>query len=129
MIKNENELNYYTSRNKVYIPTLYNNSDFTYRISNDVISIITNQNCYDQYNSRYCDCYSYYYDLDLITDKYSCNINSNSSNLINYNSITSDINFSQKVQSEYTYDKIIMFGIIIIAFLFFISLKKGYRYL
>lgn len=128
MITNESELESYSLRDKIYIPSQYNNSSYRYRLNDEYVSIMTNNNCYTQYSTTYCDCYNYYYKLNVVTESYQCSLNT-STNLLNYSSITSDINYSESIQNDYMHDKFILFGIIIIALLFFISLKKGYRYI
>ena len=128
MLKNQNEITTYTNNNKVYIPSTFKNSNYKYRLYSDYITIITNNNCYQNYNSTYCTCYNYYYDINIVTDSFECSYSTNTTNFINYNSLSSDVNDSPRVQRDYFNDKFLMFGIIIIALLFFISLRKGYRY-
>ena len=45
--------------NKIYIPDSYINNNWNYTYSGNDIVIITNQNCYQNYNTTYCDCYTY----------------------------------------------------------------------
>lgn len=74
---------------KTYLPGEFINSNYKYNINEDYIIVKTNNNCYTNYNTSYCDCYYVYPHLDyLSTEAYSCNY-SNSGN-ISYHSFTSD---------------------------------------
>ena len=63
---------------KLYLPTEYINNNFTYYISNEyTISVRTNQNCYTQYSTTYCDCFDIFTNLDYIkSNTYSCSVSS-----------------------------------------------------
>ena len=68
-----------------YLPSDSINSNYRYSINNDYYLIRTNNNCYTQYSSTYCDCYYIYPKNDYIKSEVSsCNYNSgtwvNSSN-------------------------------------------------
>lgn len=70
-----------------YLPYDYINSNYKYQLNNDYFRVITNENCYTQYNSTYCDCFNVYPRLDyLASEKTSCNINV--SNYVNSSSFT-----------------------------------------
>lgn len=59
-----------------YLPNNLINSNYKYTISNGVIRVITNNNCYQNYNSTYCDCYDVYLNNDyLVSNSVSCNFN------------------------------------------------------
>lgn len=118
MIKNHNDLTNYSNYNKIYIPSDYINSNYQYRISNDYILIVTNNNCYSQYSSTYCDCYYYDKDNNLISNSYTCNQNSSSSILIPFNSITNDINYSNYLTNRFYLDKSLVIIMFILAFVF-----------
>ena len=110
--------------NKIYIPTTYNNQNYKYTISGDEITIITNNNCYQNYNTTYCDCYRYNERYNIITESYSCN--SNQSNyIIDNNYISSDINDSYRITKDYTNYYIVMIGIIIIILLFSNTMRRN----
>lgn len=65
---------------KTYLPTEDINSNWKYRINDDYYLIITNQNCYTQYNTTYCDCYYRYPKNDYIrSETQSCNWSSTNS--------------------------------------------------
>lgn len=56
-----------------YIPDIYLNSNYTYYLNNHIITIRTNNNCWYQYQTQYCDCYDTDPTLNYITtNAYSC---------------------------------------------------------
>lgn len=126
MITEQDSINRYINENKIYIPSDYKNSNYKYTLDNDTITIITNNNCRTQYNNQYCDCRKYNVKYNIIGEVYECNSNV-TSNLINYNYITDDLNYSSHITNEYTKDYIIYFGIIIVAILLLSTLKKNSR--
>lgn len=120
IIKNQEEKQDYKNIDKLYIPQEYNNSNYKYRMNGDYITIITNQNCYTNYNTIYCDCYTYNYKLNVMGGYSNCN--SASSTLdINYSKITSDINYSERITSYYKIMKSIDLSIILIIILIIIG--------
>lgn len=123
MITNSNEISKYEEMNKIYIPSNKVNSNYIYRFNGNFIDIITNENCYNQYNTTYCDCYRYEYKNNVMSSVFTCSTNS-SNPVIAYTYITSDINYSQAIREKYIQDKIIYFGIFIIAIIFAIFLTK-----
>lgn len=61
-----------------YLPSEYINNSYRYVPSDDHIRIITNENCYTQYSSTYCNCFDIFPKYDYITSAISnCNINVN----------------------------------------------------
>ena len=59
-----------------YLPSQYINQNYKYTLSNDIITVRTNNNCFQQYNTTYCDCYDIFPHLDYSsTLAYSCNYN------------------------------------------------------
>lgn len=65
-----------------YLPSQFINNNYLYNINNDYIIIRTNNNCYQQYNTTYCDCYNVYPNLDyMYTTAYSCNYNQSNANI------------------------------------------------
>ena len=73
---------------KTFLPTEYINSNYKYTSNGDYIRIYTNNNCYNQYTSTYCDCLYIYPKLDYMTSEVSsCNV-SNISNTISYQNFT-----------------------------------------
>jgi hypothetical protein len=123
MIKNSTDISNYSNYNKIYIPSELNNSNYQYKISDDHIIVITNRNCYTQYNSTYCDCYYYNYKNNLTSSTYTCNTN-NSSTSLNYSSISSDINDSVYLSNRFYQDKSILLFVIILALIFARFLTK-----
>lgn len=100
-----------------YLPSNLINSNYYYNVSNDYIVIRTNNNCYQSYNTIYCDCYNVYPNLDyMTTTAYSCNYNQTNAN-IPYSNFTD--NHWYRVD---TYKSLIMFFII-----FLFSFYLGYK--
>ena len=126
MINNENQKIEYSKYNKIYLPTEYINEQYKYTISGDEVTIITNENCYTNYNNQYCDCKKYNEKYNIITETYQCNRNP-SNYILNSNQITSDINYSTRITNEYKNNYIILYGIVIIALLFIIMTRKNSR--
>ena len=110
--------------NKIYVPTTYNNQNYKYTISGDEITIITNNNCYTNYNTTYCDCYRYNERYNILTESYSCNSNPNNYIIDNYY-ISSDINDSYRITRDYSNYYVIMIGIIVIVLLFSNIMKRN----
>lgn len=124
MINNEEQIIKYKEYNKIYIPTEYINENYKYTISGDEITIITNENCEMNYNSQYCDCIRYNEKYNIITNRYQCNRNP-SNYILNSNQITDNINYSTRITNEYKNNYIILYGIVIIALIFIIMIKKS----
>lgn len=128
MIENTNDINKYTQMDKIYIPSNYINSNYSYRFNNNFIDIITNNNCYTNYNTTYCDCYRYEYKNNVISNVYTCSTN-NSNASIDFTYITSDINYSSAIREKFIQDKLILIGIFIIGIIFAILLTKERKYI
>lgn len=126
MIKNEEQKVEYSKFNKIYIPNEYIKEGYKYTISGDEVTIITNENCYTNYNNQYCDCKKYNEKYNIITETYQCNRNP-SNYILNSNQLTSDINYSERITNKYKNEYIILYGIVIIALLFIITIKKNSR--
>lgn len=126
MIKNEEQKIEYGKYNKIYIPTEYINENYKYTISGDEITIITNENCEINYNSQYCDCMRYNERYNIVTERYQCNRNP-SNYILNNKQFTNDINYSERITNKYKNDYIILYGIVIIALLFIITVRKNSR--
>lgn len=125
MINNESQTSY-TEYKKIYIPEEYNSENYKYTLSGDEITIITNQNCYTNYNSTYCDCYRYNEKYNIITESYSCN-NNPSNYIINYDNISSNVNDSYRITRDYVNEYTILFGTMIIAILITTLFKRNSR--
>lgn len=123
MIQNQNDITTYTNKDKIYIPTNYKNQNYTYKINGDYITIITNNNCYQNYNTTYCDTYYYNYKLNLISQVYSSSTNNNNPT-ISYEKITDDINYSDHIRNIFIQDKGIVLLMLIIGIIFAIFLTK-----
>lgn len=99
-----------------YLPTEYINSNYKYTISNGVIRVITNNNCYQNYNSTYCDCYDVYINNDyLVSNSTSCN--NTPATYVSSNTFTDD--FYYRVD----FDKILIIFLIMSIFIVLIPLK------
>ncbi len=126
MISNIEQKSEYKQYNKIYIPTEYINQNYKYTISGDEITIITNENCETNYNNQYCDCMKYNEKYNIITNRYSCNRNP-SNYILSSNQLTDDVNYSYRITNDYKNNYIILYGIVIIALLFIITMKKNSR--
>lgn len=75
---------------KTYLPSQFINNNYRYTISNDYYIVHTNNNCFQQYNTTYCDCYNVYPKMDYVyTQAYSCGYNSSTN--FDVNTFSSDI--------------------------------------
>lgn len=126
MIQGNETIAKYEGQNKIYIPSTYYKQNYKYTISNDEITIITNQNCYTNYNTQYCDCYRYNERYNIITNSYSCNSNPGNYQL-DFSSLTDDINFSYRITNDFTNNYMVWIGVVIIVLLFVMTFKKNSR--
>lgn len=75
---------------KTYLPSDLINQNYKYRINNNYYVVITNDNCYTNYNTTYCDCVNVFPQLDyIISETYSCST-TQSTNYVSYNKFTDD---------------------------------------
>lgn len=123
MITNENDILSYKTKDKIYIPEDFKSDRFSYKINNDYILIITDQNCRTSYSTTYCTCYYYNYNNNVMSEAYECNTNSNYPTIA-YSSISSDINDNKYIRERFIQDKSIYLGMIILGILFAILLTK-----
>lgn len=97
-----------------YLPSNYISSNYSYIYNNNYIQVRTNQNCYTNYNTQYCDCYNVYYNYDyVVSDKYSCSL-SNNSNTISYTNFTDNYYY----RLDFAYICIIFMTIAILCYFF-----------
>lgn len=62
-----------------YLPSNFINSNYVYTYNNDYYVVRTNNNCYQNYNTYYCDCYNIYPNNDyLVSNSYSCSYSTSS---------------------------------------------------
>lgn len=67
-----------TNNFKMYLPSEYINSNYTYNLDSQYIQIRTNQNCYTQYSTQYCDCFRVYPNYNFVkSNTYSCSLSNN----------------------------------------------------
>ena len=123
MITNTTEVNKYKDINKQYIPQEYINSNYYYRYNGDYVIITTDLQCYQQYNTTYCNCIEYNWKTNVMENMYQC-ARQQSNHDIQFNLITSDINYSERITNYYIKEKITQIGIIIIAIILAILLLK-----
>lgn len=135
MINNTNDITNFEPSGKVYLPSKIVNSSYDYYFNNAnnqlVVNVRTRTNCRQSGTQNLCNCYQVYINNDYyIAGPYDCNVNSSVSSMLSipFSNITNDINESRFARERFFQDKFIMFGMLIIALLFFISLRKGYRY-
>ena len=65
---------------KMYLPSNYINDQWSYNLDSNYIQVRTNQNCYSQYSTTYCDCFRVYPNYNYVkSETYSCSL-SNSYN-------------------------------------------------
>lgn len=81
---------------KIYLPEWANQSNWQYYFNGTDIVAFTNENCYQNYNTTYCDCYriqtaNHY----LHSDKYTCSYNNNYP--INRNRFTGDFYYRNDI--------------------------------
>lgn len=126
LIRNKNDIEKYTQYNKIYIPQEYNKENYRYFEDGDYIRIITNENCYTQYNTTYCNIYDYNVEKNLISKTYTGN---NNPNLVEIDRqyISSDINYSPHIRQIYIQNKVSIGMILAIGIIFAILLSKEMR--
>lgn len=120
----EHETDDLVTYNKIYVPEDYINQNWMYTYSGNDIVIITNQNCYTNYNTQYCNCYTYNIENNLISNAYSCSTNTNNTRIINNNYISDDIKYSNRILNIYLKDKIIWVAATGVGILLAILLTK-----
>ena len=123
MINNENDILSYKEKDKIYIPENVTNNRFSYKINGDYVTIITDQNCTQQYTTTYCTCYQYNFKNNILSESFTCNVNNNSPS-IPFSKISNDINDSKYIRDIYIQDKGIIMIVIIIGIIFAIFLTK-----
>lgn len=113
---------------KIYIPQELNNYNYRYFLNNNNIQILTNNNCYTNYNTTYCDCYLYSQELNISTNSYSCSINYNATNSIDYSKITSDLENNLNITNQYINLNIMQLIMIILGILFALFITKERKF-
>lgn len=127
IIKNQNDINKYKDLNKIYIPEEYNKQNYRYYENGNYIRIVTNENCYTQYNTTYCNIYDYNIERNLISTTYTGNANPNLIE-IERQYITSDINYSDRIVTRFYQDKSIIMIMFILGIVLAKLMLKGSRY-
>ena len=94
-----------------YLPSKFINQNYRYTISSDTIVVHTNNNCYQNYNTTYCDCYNVFPKLDYIeTMAYSCNYNPST--------YLSNTTFKSDIWYRYDLSSILIIFLILFIFIF-----------
>lgn len=106
---------------KIYIPKEAYNENYKYYFNGNYIDVITNQNCYTQYNSTYCDCKKYEYKENILSESYSCNSSGNNAR-IGFEKITTEIQNNKSERTLYNQETqiyliMIILGIVLAHFL------------
>lgn len=102
---------------KTYLPTNSINSNYKYTANNDYFRVYTNENCYTQYSSTYCDCYYIYPKLDYLqSEKTSCNVS-------NINSSISYTEFTDNYYYRIDFVNILLMFFIMSIFIIYIPVK------
>lgn len=101
---------------KIYMPSNMINSNWSYEVNADDYYVIhTNNNCYYNYNTQYCDCYKVYPTIDyLTTNAFACYNGSYAS--INYNDLTDDYWYRIDIDKSLFIFLILFIFIILIPF-------------
>ena len=126
LIRNQQDINKYKEYNKIYIPNEYNNTNYRYFENGNYIRIVTNNNCYTQYNNTYCDIYDYNVERNLISKTYTGNSNPNLVE-IDRQYVTSNINYSPHIREIYIQNKMTIGIVLLIGIVFAIFLSKELR--
>lgn len=73
-----------------YLPSNLLNQNYQYYYNNNYFIVRTNQNCYTNYNTQYCDCFNVFQNnAYLVSQSYSCTA-PNQQYQIAYNKFTND---------------------------------------
>lgn len=97
---------------KIYLDNDLINNNYTYYLSNNTIVIRTNENCYNNYNTQYCDCIDVFPELDYArTNRYSCS--SSYSHTISPSSFSNDWVYKINIG-----DSFIIFMILLITIIY-----------
>ena len=108
---------------KMYLPSDYIDSNYLYDLNSNYITIRTDNNCYTQYNTTYCDCFRVYPQYNYITSNlYSCSF-SNSQYYSSYTEFSSDVFNMPNISNVF----ITYFIIIFILVYILMSMWKAFR--
>lgn len=109
-----------------YLPSDFINSSYKYFLSEDYILVNKQTNCYNQYNTTYCDCVRVYPEYNYIySTTYSCSISSNSY-YVSSDQFSDDVFQSSNFPSLFlVYFCIVVFCVFIIKTLFNVFRKRS----
>lgn len=128
MIIEQNDLVNYENIDKIYVPNNYINQNWQYNFNGDYIIIRTNENCRTSYNTTYCDCRSYNYKTNVMSEIYECNTTNTNTQTIAYTSISNDINDSMYIRERFIQDKMLYLGIFILGIIIAILITRRVKY-
>ena len=101
-----------------YLPSNLINQNYKYSINNYYYTVRTNNNCYTNYNTTYCDCYDVYFNNDyLTTNAYSCNYNTTTN--VDYSNFSSEFWYKNNIQDSFFIFLILAIFIIYIPYRIF----------
>ena len=84
------------NNNMIYLPSDFINNNYQYFFNSHDVVVYTNNNCYQNYNTTYCDCYRIQTDNHYLhSDSYSCSYNTNYP--INKNNLTDDFYYRNDI--------------------------------
>lgn len=107
-----------------YLPSEVLNSNYHYYSNGTYYTIRTNLNCYQQYNSTYCDCFNIYPEQDYLKSKtYACT-GSNISE-IDFSNFTDTLSYRLDIDKIFLIGFIILFGMIFLLKCLCSMLFKG----
>lgn len=73
-----------------YLPDQLLNQNYQYYYNNNYFIVRTNNNCYTNYNTQYCDCFNVFQNNNyLVSNSYSCSTPSQQYQIA-YNKFTND---------------------------------------
>lgn len=106
--------------NVYYMPRNFISNNYRYTVNNYYYTVRTNQNCYTQYSTTYCDCYDIYYTNSyLTTTAYQCNYNTTTNISVN--------NFTDNYFYRYDISQIMTIFFIIVVICYFMAIKPIQR--
>lgn len=111
---------------RIYMPSSFINNNYIYFYNNNTITINTRQNCYQQYNTTYCDCFNVLIDNNYIpTNTYACSTTYNN-NIIGVDKLTNDIFYYKNIHTIFiTYFIIIFIVTFMLQKLLFVFRKRA----
>lgn len=107
----------------IYVPEELHNENYNYYFDGENIRIETNNNCYTQYNSTYCDCYIYDTKENISSEVYPCNNNIDNTRIAN-EKVTHNLENNVYIIQDYLIRNGIGLLMIILGIIFALFLTK-----